>query len=164
MKVQFKTRYLGEASIDTDELSEPVREYIFAYGLKQSIDDAGAGERGEAGSQARLDALIAGTVPRGGSGGGARIGGAEAALREVLAVVYRSWSIKAAAATKLAKAGKAGYAGEVRARIAHKNHVHPNQIDAAVVAVVVNLGWAKIAATADRLASQRAETLAGLSD
>ena len=138
MIVELKTRYLGEIMIDTDDLNPDVQSYIYAYGLRQSINDAGAGE---AGSRKRYEDLIAGIVPRLGSGG-SRLTEVDRATREVLTALYTQWCIPNGA--KAAKAGKAGLKAICDTR--------PGIGEADTL-------WPKIVAGAERLVASRKDVL-----
>lgn len=106
----MKTRFLNEVSVAIDDctiqvngnnLSPAMVRYIVEYGLKQSIDDAGANpEKGAAGSRERLDAIMANEVP---AGGGARMSVDERALREVVAGILVQKGYKKAQAGEMAR-------------------------------------------------------------
>ena len=144
MIVELKTRYLGEIMIDTDDLNPDVQSYIYAYGLRQSINDAGAGEAGANGSQRRYDDLLGGLVPRLGSGG-SRLTETDRATREVLTALYAQWCIPNGA--KAAKAGKAGLEAICDTR--------PGIGEADTL-------WPKIVAGAERLVASRKAVLTEL--
>ncbi len=155
MKVTINSRFLGTFEVDSADFTDAVNLYVFAYGWKQCIDDAGA-SKGEDGSQDRYDALADGRVPSGG-GGGSRLGATEVATREVLADLYVAWGAKRAAAKKTAKEGKMGLAGEVHLRLAHKpgaGTVGIHEVTAQVETV-----WPKVEAKALRIVALRNETL-----
>ena len=57
----------GNLTIDGKAVSQAVLEYVVAYGLKQSVDDARAG-KDPGRSRKRLEALKSGKVPTGGFG------------------------------------------------------------------------------------------------
>ncbi len=91
--------------------------YVVAYGLKQSSDDAGADpKKGAAGSQERLDALLAGKVPAGG-GGGARLSAFEKAVRTVVQTYLRQIGVKAGDAEKQARKPEAAFREYIQARL-----------------------------------------------
>ena len=144
MIVELKTRYLGEIMIDTDDLNPDVQSYISAYGLRQSINDAGAGEAGADGSRKRYEDLIAGIVPRLGSGG-SRLTEVDRATREVLTALYAQWCIPNGA--KAAKSGRKGLEAicDTRPGIGEAEQL-----------------WPKIVAGAERLVASRKDVLTEL--
>lgn len=106
MKVD--TRHLGEQDIDFNALTPAMQSYIIGYGLKQSIDDAGADPaKGADGSKARLAAILAGNVP---AGGGGRLTDDEKALRDVVEDTLRRTGVKAGKAAKMARDPEAAIA------------------------------------------------------
>ena len=155
MKATVNSRFLGEFEVDSEDFSDEVNAYVFAYGWKQTIDDAGA-TKGRDGSQDRYDMLADGRVPTG-SGGGSRLGATETATREVLADLYVAWGAKRVAAKKVAKDGKVGLATEVRYRLARK--AGGATVDTQDVVDQVAVIWPKVAAKAIRIVALRNETL-----
>lgn len=100
--MKINTRHLGTVEVIFDDLSADVQEYVVKYGLKQTIDDAGADPKKAAkGSQERLDALLAGEVPSFGTR--ERLAPEVRILREVVEAVLRKNGVKAAEAAKMAK-------------------------------------------------------------
>lgn len=158
MKATVNTRFLGEIEVDTADFTDEVNSYIFAYGWKQSLDDAGA-TKGRDGAQSRYNMLADGRVPSGG-GGGSRLDAQATAIREVLADLFVAWGAKRAAAKKTAKEGKAGLTSEVRYRLAHKAKVAAATIDSGEVSDQVATIWPKVEAKAIRIVALRNETLA----
>lgn len=127
--MKINTRHLGTVEVDFDDLSADVQEYVVKYGLKQTIDDAGADPKKAAkGSQDRLDALLAGVVPSFGTR--ERLAPEIRILREVVEAVLRKNGVKATEAAKMAKEpeaailtlskGDAGKAQRNMAKIAKK--------------------------------------------
>ncbi len=155
MKVTINSRFLGAFEVDSADYTDAVNSYVFAYGWKQTIDDAGAA-KGEDGSQDRYDMLADGRVPNGG-GGGSRLGATEVATREVLADLYVAWGAKRAAAKKTAKEGKTGLETEVHYRLTRKTS--GATVDAQDVADQVAVIWPKVEAKALRIVALRNETL-----
>ena len=155
MKTTINSRFLGAFEVDSVDFTDEVNAYVFAYGWKQTVDDAGA-TKGRDGSQDRYDMLADGRVPTGG-GGGSRLSETEVATREVLADLYVAWGAKRAAAKKTAKDGKAGLADEVHYRLAHK----PGAATVGIHDVVdqVAIIWPKVEAKAVRIVALRNETL-----
>lgn len=106
MQVEFRflksvdVEFTGTASMNGRELSQNVVRYLLAYGLKQSVDDAGA-QKGKDGSLARIEALLKGNVPAGG-GGAARLSHIERATRDVVERLLRKAGAKAVDAKKAA--------------------------------------------------------------
>lgn len=101
MKVKFDTRHLGEQEIDFAILTPAMQEYIVRYGLKQTVDDAGADPKKAAdGSRERLDAILAGQVP---AGGGGRLTDLERATRDVVEAILRRTGVKSGEAVKMAR-------------------------------------------------------------
>ena len=144
MIIDIKTRYLRDISIDSDDLNPDVQSYSYAYGLRQSINDAGAGEAGANGSSKRLKDLLAGIVPRLGSGG-SRLSEVDRATREILTGIYAQWCIPNG--TKAAKAGRKGLEAicDTRPGIGEADKL-----------------WPKIVAGAERLVKSRKAVLADL--
>ena len=101
MKVSIETRHLGAHEINFATLTPAMQAYIIAYGIKQSVDDAGADpKKGADGSQARLAAILAGHVP---AGGGGRLTNDERALRDVVEAALRRSGVKPGEAAKMAR-------------------------------------------------------------
>lgn len=90
MNTIINTRFLGAIEVSFEGVvkingvtaTPEVGLYAVQYGLKQSIDDAGASpDKGKAGSQERLKSLMEGHVP---AGGGARLSPEERHTRDVV--------------------------------------------------------------------------------
>ncbi len=142
MKITFNTRHLGAQTVDTSDLSDTVMEYVIAYGLKQSIDDAGADpKKAESGSQDRFDNLMLGLAP---SGGGLRVSPLVKAERELVKLHLVSVGYKSVNAGKLAKDPKDGFLLFIRERLAQKNGVRLDSITEEDSQGAFNVNWPKV--------------------
>lgn len=134
--------------------------YLIRYGLKQSIDDAGADpKKGAAGSKARLEAIVSGEVPE---GGGARLSPMERALRTVVERRLRKAGYKAAQAAKAAKEPEKAFRDLIRAVIGAKTQTPAAKVPDDVVTKNVERNWPAVIAEARTIAEAEAGIGAGL--
>lgn len=162
--MQINTRFLGNVTLEIEGdtvavngtvLSAPVVEYLLAYGLKQSVDDAGASpDKAKAGSEARLAALLAGEVP---SGGGARLSPVEKELRDIIGAMLRQTGVKAGEVAKMVREPKDAFASVVRGQIAQKMKVAESAVPAEKVAANVERLFPGLVAKAETRVAERKE-------
>lgn len=162
--MQINTRFLGNMTLEVEGatvavngtvLKAPVVEYLLAYGLKQSVDDAGASpDKAKAGSEARLAALLAGEVP---SGGGARLNPVEKELRDIIGTMLRQTGVKAAEVAKMVREPKNAFAAVVRGQIARKMKVAESAVPAEKVTANVERLFPGLVAKAEARVAERKE-------
>lgn len=71
--INWKRGMVEQLEVDWDAMPDAAKTYIIQYGLKQTLNDAGASAETEEAkvtdAQKRLDSLMDGVVPSGGGGG-----------------------------------------------------------------------------------------------
>lgn len=165
--MQLNTRFLGNITLEIEGdtvavngtvLSAPVVEYLLAYGLKQSVDDAGAApDKAKAGSEARLKALLSGEVP---SGGGARLNPVERELRDIIGAMLRQAGVKAGEVAKMVRDPEAAFESVIRGQLARKLKIAESAVPADKVAANVERLFPGIMAKAEARAADRADAVA----
>jgi len=153
--ITINTRHLGAVEVDFDALSADVQQYIVAYGLKQSIDDAGASpDKAAAGSRERLAALKAGQVPAG-RGGGKRLDDVEREVRSMVKDMLTQCGMKAGEADKTARDAEAGLAVVIRMQLAKARGVSMAAVADEDVDVLVDTNMEAIVAKAEETVANR---------